>query len=191
MRSIPLFSLALASSLLVACGSSASKSSPACDLMRPAFVENERERIGADDRTHNLSEAERQKASDTAVAAAMAVCVEDHWTEAQVKCLLAKPGAKGSDCGFPPPGFRHLNTAVEATYARAYGPRKDPADNLTQWAGQHNAEHRHADGTPELPSDKTSHAGIGAAAAEVARSAAGSGSAAGSAAPDPAPGGGW
>ena len=119
MRSLTLIPLALASSLLVACGSSAQKSTPACDLMRPAFVENERERVSADDRTHDLSEADRQKAIDTAVAAAISVCVEDHWTEAEVKCLLAKPGAKGSECGFPPPGFRHLNTAVEATYAKA------------------------------------------------------------------------
>jgi hypothetical protein len=156
--------------------------------MRPAFVENERERVTSDDRTRTLAEAERQKAADAAVAAAMAVCVDDHWTETQVKCLLAKPGAKGSDCGFPPPGFHHLNVAIEATYARAFGPRKDPTDNYTQWAGQHSAVHRNADGSPELPDEKTSHAGLGAAAAKMVGSDA-AGSADGSAAP--APSGGW
>ena len=155
--------------------------------MRAAFVENEHERAAADDRTRNLSEAERQKAAAAAVAAAMTVCVEDHWTEAMVNCLLAKPGAKGSECGFPPPGFRHLNTAVEATYTQAFGPRKGSSDDgYTQWAGQHSAEHRHADGSPELPSDKTSHAGLGAAAAKMVGSDAGS-----AAEPAAAPGGGW
>lgn len=187
LSSLALVSSALVASLLAACGSSASKSSPACDLMRPAFAENERERAGADDRTRNLPEAERQKAIDTAVGAAMTVCVDDHWTEAQVKCLLAKPGAKGSDCGFPPPGFHHLNTAVEATYARAFGPRKDPTDSYNRWAGEHSAVHRNADGSPELPTEKTSHAGLGAAAAKMVGSDA-AGSAAGS---DAAPAGGW
>jgi hypothetical protein len=181
------FGLAAFTSGLTACGSSASKSSPACDLMRPAFVENERERAASDDRTRGLAEAERQKVTDGAVAAAMAVCVEDHWTDAMVKCLLAKPGAKGSDCGFPPPGFHHLNTAVEATYARAYGPRKASDDNYTQWAGQHSAAHRNADGSPEMPQEKTSHAGLGTAAAKMVGSDA-AGSDAGSAA---APSGGW
>lgn len=187
MRSPTLLSL-LSFGLLAACGSSASKSSPACDRMRPAFVENEKERVGADDRTRNLPEPERQKAMDAGVAAAMSVCVEDHWTETQVQCLLAKPGAKGSDCGFPPPGFHHLNTAIEATYARTFGARKDAADNYSQWAGQHSAEHRNADGSPELPTEKTSHAGLGAAAAKMVGSDA-AGSADGSAAPAPAAGG--
>src|ERR1700755_3445046 len=183
MRSTTLIPLAVASSLLLACGSSASKSStPACDLMRPAFVENEHERAGADARTRTLPDAERQKVIDTAVDTAMSVCVGDHWTEAMVKCLLAKPRAKGSECGFPPPGFHHLNTAVEATYAHAYGPPKEQLDDYTSWAGQHSAEHRNADGTPELSPDGKDHTALHAG------SAAGSAAApAGSAAAAPAP----
>ncbi|HET9623217.1 MAG TPA: hypothetical protein VFP84_17710 [Kofleriaceae bacterium] len=185
MRSPTLFSLTVAAALLAGCKSSATSSSPACDQMRPAFAVNEKERATADARTRLLPEAERQKMIDTAVDVAMAVCVQDHWTEAQVKCLLANPRAKGSECGFPPPGFRHLNQAIAASYAKLYGPPKDDFDDYTKWAGSHNAEHRNADGSPELPKDHGAHPLVPGAG-----SGSGVDPAAGSAAPAPA-GGGW
>jgi hypothetical protein len=180
MRTPTLFSLAVAVSLLAGCKSSAKTSSPACDQMRPAFAVNEKDRAFADARTRLLPEAERQKMIDTAVDVATAVCVQDHWTEAQVKCLLGNPRAKGSECGFPPPGFRHLNTAIEASYAKLYGAPKDDFDDYTRWAASHNAEHRNADGSPELPKDTKDHPTM---------PAAGAGS--GSAAPAAPAGGGW
>jgi hypothetical protein len=95
-----------------------------CELLRPLLAGVDREALDHDAWTQGKPETQKMMALDEGVAAAIGVCVADHWPDATIHCILdAKDGTAQDRCGLAADEAHRADAATEAVYTRIFGPR--------------------------------------------------------------------
>ncbi|HET9620433.1 MAG TPA: hypothetical protein VFP84_03625 [Kofleriaceae bacterium] len=95
-----------------------------CELLRPLLAGVDREALDHDPWTMGKPEPQKMMALDEGVAAAIGVCVADHWSEATIHCILdAKDGTAQDKCGLGADEGHRADAATEAVYTRIFGPK--------------------------------------------------------------------
>ena len=132
-----------------AAGSGASSSSTsrhacgALDAVKQWLYDKERWELDDVDVTKTQPAEVKHKAAAEVVAAILSSCVETHWSQATIDCLVAAPGAERAGSGArhctSPEATRLLNDAFdaaeEAVFTQFFGPVPG-SDALEQFAAE-------------------------------------------------------
>ena len=141
---------------LAACGSSRAPS-PACERLRPAITDLERETVDYLDWTKKAPAAQRQQGAEAATAAILTACTEGNWSDAAVRCVSDQLEAEKQDVKHPcelPENERNqvkaaINAAEDAAFRRIFGPpppRPDPRRAFERFANEMERRARQAAG---------------------------------------------